>query len=162
MNRYGPILWTILSVIGLDQITKYLVLENIQRGDVIVIIPNFFNLILTYNLGAAFGMFSDLPEGLRHALLAISITIALGTVLYFFLRDYKDDKIAQIALAMIIGGAFGNIIDRFQHGMVVDFLDLYIGTNHWPAFNVADSAICIGVVILFFRRPQKTLNGDAA
>lgn len=155
MFKYG-IMWVTFFVVAiLDQYTKELALNNIAVGDVIVVIPNFFNLILTYNPGAAFGMLSDLPDTQRFIVLAITTTLALGAVLYFFLRDYKHDRFAQIALAMIVGGAVGNIIDRFRHGKVVDFLDFYIGNNHWPAFNIADSAICLGVLVLFFRKPHQ-------
>jgi signal peptidase II len=138
----------------LDQLSKAWIVQHFERGEVLPVIPNFFNLILTYNRGAAFGMFSNLPEGSRQLVLGVTSFAALGLVLYFLFRDYKGLLPAQVALSLVLGGAIGNLIDRVVLGEVVDFLDFYIGAYHWPAFNVADSSIFIGVFILLFLKPQ--------
>jgi signal peptidase II len=147
------LLLTLLGVAFLDQLTKFFAERYIQVGEVIEIIPGFFNLILTYNPGAAFGLMGGLPDHIRPFALALSTAVALVAVGYFFLKEYREDLAAKFCLVAILGGALGNIIDRFRYGRVVDFLDFYIGANHWPAFNLADSVICVGVIALIFRRP---------
>lgn len=142
----------ILTVI-LDQVTKWLILNSFSLGESMVIIPSFFDLTLAYNKGVAFGVLADLPEKTRNIILVVTVGVALTAVLYLLLREYRGSKLGGISLAMILGGAVGNIIDRVLHGHVIDFLDFYIGELHWPAFNVADSAICVGVAILLFCHP---------
>jgi len=137
-----------LTTTALDQLTKYLILRTFVPGEILPIIPNLFNLTLTFNLGAAFGLWSGLSDGLRQLVLASSNLLALGVVVFFMRQPGYHGRAAQAALAAILGGAVGNIIDRFTRGSVVDFLDFYIGSSHWPAFNVADSAICVGVFVL--------------
>ena len=133
-----------------DQLTKIAARANLQEGESVPVFSNF-NLTLVYNPGAAFGMFSNLPTSYRLAsLLTVSI-LALVVVFWFLRNDAKGDYIAELSLSAILGGAAGNIIDRFLYGAVVDFLDFYVGNYHWPAFNVADSAICIGVTLLLLR-----------
>jgi signal peptidase II len=163
-NRMGAALlraarWMIpvvLLVAVLDQLSKWAIQDALGVGERMPIIDGFFDLTLTYNRGAAFGFLGNIEDDtLRHLLLGLSTAGALGVVLYFLLHDYVDDVFAQIALALIIGGAAGNIIDRVTIGAVIDFLDVYIGQYHWPAFNIADSAICIGVFVLVFRRPSR-------
>ena len=144
----------VLAIV-LDQVSKWLVLANINQREIIPVIPNFFNLTLTFNRGAAFGMLSGLPDGTRQLVLAVTTLIALSSVLYFLMRDYHGNLRAQLCLAMIVGGAFGNIIDRLRIGAVVDFLDVYWGDYHWPAFNIADSSIFVGVVFLILMRPAR-------
>jgi signal peptidase II len=148
---------------ALDQLTKYLILMNFLPGEILPIIPEFFNLTLTFNLGAAFGLWSALSDGLRETVLALTNLVALGVVVYFMRQPSYSSRAAQTALAGILGGAIGNIIDRFVRGSVVDFLDFHIGTTHWPAFNVADSAICTGVVVLLllsFLGPEETASRE--
>ncbi len=142
-------------VVFLDQYTKYIVVETIRQGTVVPVIDGVFNLTLTYNKGAAFGMLSGVSDGLRQLLLGGVTALAVCVVLYFLFYDYYHDRFAQMALGFILGGAAGNVLDRIRIGEVVDFLDVYYRNYHWPAFNVADSAICIGVVFLLFRSPAK-------
>ncbi len=145
----------IIVVVAFDQYTKWLVVQKLNQQEYITVVPNFFNIVLTYNKGAAFGLFSGVHNDLiRHLLLGISTMLALGTVIYLLGREYLSDMIARSALGMILGGAIGNIIDRIVHGAVVDFLDVYYKDYHWPAFNVADSAIFVGVVILLLHSPR--------
>ena len=142
-------------VVILDQITKLLVVNRIQQGEVLQIIPNFLNLVLTYNKGIAFGLMSNLPDVWRQIAINGSTLLAVVVIVYFLCRHYKNDSIAHFAIAMILGGAIGNVIDRFFYGQVVDFIDAYYSTWHWPAFNIADSAVCMGVFILLFRPTQE-------
>ncbi len=155
ISRAGAVGMTLLFLlsIALDQVSKYLVLANIRPREIIPVIPNYFNLTLTFNRGAAFGMLSQLPDGTRQIVLAVTTLVALSAVLYFLMRDYHGELKAQLCLAMILGGAFGNIIDRLYIGAVVDFIDVYWGEYHWPAFNVADSSIFIGVALLILMKP---------
>ncbi|MCB0333470.1 MAG: signal peptidase II [Bdellovibrionales bacterium] len=151
---------SVFLVAFLDQWTKYLIVTSLTLGEQIEIIPGFFNLTLAYNPGAAFGMMADLPDGTRQLVLAGVTLLALCVVFYFLAKDYYHDVVAQSALGLILGGALGNIIDRVRIGVVVDFLDVYLKNYHWPSFNVADSAICIGVGILVFRKPASRARHD--
>ena len=154
------IFFVISIVVVLDQFTKQLVLKLIDPLNPITVIPNFFNITVTFNLGAAFGMFSDMPDLVRTIVLSTAALLALSAVIYFMLKDYKDDVLGLTALSMILGGAIGNIIDRAVYGKVVDFIDWYYGNYHWPAFNLADSAICVGVAALIFHRPKKQQSDE--
>jgi signal peptidase II len=151
----SPLLFVLLLalVVALDQATKLAALRAFEPGEVLPVVEGVFNLTLAFNRGVAFGLFADLADGVRHLLLGLSACAALGAVLYFFMRDYAGDLPGRCALVLVLGGAVGNIIDRVRLGMVVDFLDFYVGEYHWPAFNIADSAICVGVFVLLFRRP---------
>lgn len=156
-------LMVVLMILAADQATKFMILQHLTTGSTLPVIPGLFNLVLTFNRGVAFGFMSGYPETLRLVLLTVTALTAFGAIIYFFLYEYSHDYFAQLALAMIFGGALGNIIDRVRIGMVVDFLDFYIGQSHWPAFNIADSAICVGVAVLLFRRPKKdSINAGLA
>jgi signal peptidase II len=140
-----------LLVLLLDQATKLLACIFLAEGIPITIIPRVFNLTLVYNPGAAFGMFSQLPDFWRRLALVLVSLIALLVVFWFILKEAKGDKLARVALSGILAGAIGNIIDRFRFDAVVDFLDFYWTRYHWPAFNLADSAISVGVAVLVLR-----------
>lgn len=138
----------IALIVAVDQYTKHLVVSAWQLGDTTPIIPGFFSLTYLRNRGGAFGLFAGLPETWR---VAFFVIFALGTVaaLVWMLRSTpREDRIQRMALTWVIGGALGNLYDRIIHGEVVDFLDVYAGDWHWPAFNVADSFISCGVVLL--------------
>ncbi len=145
-----------VSTIIIDQISKRLVLSTFQLGELHPVIPGFFNLTLTFNRGAAFGLWGDLPPGWRECALGVSIALALGVVFFFLKQPAYQNTLGRVSLAGILGGALGNVLDRFTHSAVVDFLDVYLGTYHWPAFNVADSAITLGVLALILMPQKKT------
>jgi signal peptidase II len=149
-----------LLTIASDQISKDLIRAYFVEGEVRPVIPDFFNLTLTYNRGAAFGLWSNLPNVWREIVLAVTICLALLVIAFFLTRAYYQNALSQIALAGILGGAVGNIIDRLRFGGVVDFLDVYAGSYHWPAFNIADSAICVGVVLLIAFAPKEQSQPD--
>lgn len=141
-------LWLSLLVIVLDQASKLWFESNFMLYEVVKVLP-FFNLTLTYNHGAAFSMLSDQSGWQRWFLSAVSTGVTI--VLLLWLRNMKRREIhTALALSLIIGGAVGNLIDRLWSGRVIDFLDFYIGQYHWPAFNVADSAITLGVVVMIY------------
>lgn len=131
-------IFTLLS----DQLSKLFVVKNLYVGESINILP-FFNLVHVRNKGVTFGLLSGSLQPI--------VFIILSLIVVVFLIDYaRKNKNYRPFLSLIIGGAIGNIIDRIAYGSVVDFLDFHLGRHHWPAFNVADSAIVVGVFILFF------------
>ena len=136
--------WSLLcSVLLLDQLTKWIVVTvqpNVQ------VLP-FFSFVFVKNTGGGFGIL----QGNNILLLLVSIAIVAGVFWYY---KKTKDRISQIGLGLVAGGALGNIIDRIIHGYVVDFLDFFIGTWHWPAFNIADSAIVIGILVLLYASYQ--------
>ena len=146
-----PAALTALVVLVLDQVTKYLALERLPPGRPIVLIDGFFSLTLVMNPGLAFGMFAGTPVGWRWLVALLSIG-ALSVLAVVGLRMLPaGGRLTGLALGLIFGGAVGNLIDRGRFGAVVDFLDFYWRGYHWPAFNVADSAISIGVALLALR-----------
>ncbi|MBX7145171.1 MAG: signal peptidase II [Oligoflexia bacterium] len=147
-------LCVIAVVVAVDQVTKLWIVANFRLGELRPVISGLFDLTYTLNRGAAFGIFSGVSDGLRQIVLAITTAVALLAVLYFLSRDFRGRLHAQVALALILGGAIGNLIDRVRIGAVIDFLDFYVQNYHWPAFNVADSCICIGVFVLILLRPN--------
>jgi len=132
-------------VIVLDQLTKWAVLENFIYGERREI-TGFLNLVLVYNKGAAFSMFASADGWQTPLLIAFAIAAAL-IVSYLIVRN-RDKHVLCLGLALILGGALGNLIDRMRFGHVVDFLDFHAMGWHWPAFNVADSGITLGALLL--------------
>ena len=139
--------WFVLAaaVVVADQLTKALVLSRFNAGEGLVMAP-YFNLVLVYNKGAAFSFLSEAP-GWQTPLLVGFAVVAITVVAYLLVRS-PGRWILSAGLALILGGALGNVIDRVRFGQVVDFLDFHVGAWHWPAFNVADSAITVGAVLL--------------
>lgn len=135
----------ILLVVVADQVTKTLIVGSLHLYESREIIAGFFNLVYVTNKGAAFSMLADVNAPWRHYFfLGIGSAALIGlSVAYWKLREITS--LYSWALALIAGGAAGNLIDRVRFGAVIDFLDFYVGNYHWPAFNIADSAICVGV-----------------
>ena len=136
-----------LFVILLDQLSKGIILHYFSFGKVLEVFP-CFNLLLTYNKGVSFSFLTSDSPYMPWILSAFALIICAFIVIW--MRQEKD-KFTRIGFALVLGGAIGNVIDRMRLGAVVDFLDFYIGAYHWPAFNVADSAICIGVFLILIR-----------
>ncbi len=132
-----------LFLVILDQITKALVTFFFELYESISILP-FFNLTFVVNYGFAFGLFNK--PSLNQILVSIVILIIILYFLYLLMKT--QDKIFQLTLVIILAGAIGNFIDRIYRGFVVDFIDIYIGKFHWPAFNIADSCVTLGFVIM--------------
>ena len=141
--------WFVISalVIVLDQLTKYWVSQSLAPGESVPVTP-FFNLVLTYNTGAAFSFLSRASGWQRGLFILIAVLASL--LIIYFIRRYHREQRFSIGLSLILGGALGNLWDRIVLGHVVDFLDFYIQTHHWPAFNVADSAITCGAALLIW------------
>jgi signal peptidase II len=134
-------------VVLLDQVSKLLVRAQIPIYHSITVIPGFFNLTHVRNPGGAFGFMAAGSQGFRTLLFVGVSTVAMGLIVYFYHQTPRSHPYLSAALAMIFGGAVGNLIDRLRFGEVVDFLDVHLGAYHWPAFNVADSAITVGIAI---------------
>ena len=134
-----------LIILVIDLLTKRWVESSLFFGQQIPI-TSYFNLVLTYNAGAAFSFLSE-ESGWQRWFLS-SIAIGASIFIVYLLHKNKDQKLLCISLSLILGGALGNLWDRITLGHVVDFLDFYVGTYHWPAFNVADAAIVVGAALL--------------
>lgn len=139
MKRLLNVLPIIIFIILLDQLTKYLVIKNINPSDSIEIFP-FLHLVNIRNTGAAFGMFRNVSSNF---FIIVSIAAIIFVTYLIVTNTYN-----KVGLSFLLGGSIGNIIDRFQHGEVVDFIDFSIGDFHWPAFNVADSSLTIGIALI--------------
>ncbi len=134
----------------LDQISKFFVQTRLDLFSSIQLIPHFFRIVSVRNTGIVFGLFSGEEKGVHEALLIGFTLLAMGGILLYSARKGRERRPDIYPLAMILGGAAGNLSDRIREGRVVDFLDFYIGNAHWPAFNIADSAIVVGVGTLLF------------
>jgi signal peptidase II len=151
-----------LAVLLLDRITKWAISQTIPLEDAINIIPGFFRLTHLENTGAAFSLFADSPSPVRTTLLIAFSVAALAVISVLLWKDSSVFHSGTLALSLILGGAVGNLWDRVSDGKVTDFLDFYIGTHHWPPFNVADSAIVVGALLLFMRMLRKTPHSESA
>ena len=137
-------------ILLLDQVTKEIVMQGLSLREPLEIIPGFFTLTYIRNAGGAFGLLAGEATRTRAFFFLAVSGLALGVIVYLYTKLPPGKPWIAAALAMIFGGALGNMVDRLRFGEVVDFLDFHIGTVHWPAFNVADSAISVGAGILFF------------
>lgn len=133
-----------------DQVTKVIIKNKFVLHEQWVVIENFFNLTYVLNPGGAFGLFASGSPGLRKFIFLFLSSLVALFVVWFYHRCAKDYVFLSYGLALIFGGAVGNLIDRFRYGVVIDFLDFYLGDAHWPAFNIADSAITIGMGIMIY------------
>lgn len=137
-------------IVLLDQVTKAAILKKFFIHESRPVVEGFFNLVYVMNPGAAFGFLSNMSEAFRYVFF-ISITVlVIALIIYYIVKSQSENVLYVISLTLIFGGAVGNLIDRVRFGAVVDFLDVYIGTAHWPAFNVADSAITVGAVLMIW------------
>jgi len=132
-------------IVLLDQFTKWWILTSVMKPPQRIPITGFFDLVLVYNRGVSFGIFGGAPSWATAALIIFALLLSAALCIWMW---RADSVLLGTALGFVVGGAIGNVIDRFLHGAVVDFLDFYVAGYHWPAFNVADSAITIGVAFL--------------
>ncbi len=137
-----------LAVVVLDQATKAWVLATFELHETLPVIPGWFHLTYIRNPGAAFGLFSGHAEAFRRPFFLVVTAVALAAILAILWRAPRGRPWLLTALGLVFGGAVGNLIDRVRWGEVVDFLDVFWKTHHWPAFNVADSAITVGMGVL--------------
>lgn len=148
-RKYMILILLSFLVVAIDQVAKIYIHTSFELGDTVSVINNFFNITYVRNMGAAFGIFSDSQETFRHVFF-LSIPVVAVAVIIFFIYGLPEDELAQIiSLSLISGGAIGNYIDRIRYGYVIDFLDVHIKNIYsWPVFNIADSAIVVGVSVL--------------
>jgi signal peptidase II len=154
-----------LLIAVLDQITKHIVAVRIPLHTTIQVIPGFFDLTHVRNAGAAFGLFGGVDAPWRAGFLTLVAFAVFFGVLVYALKTPPALTGLQLALSLILGGAVGNLIDRLRFQSVTDFLRFYIGRHEWPSFNLADSAITVGVVLLawdIWRRPSEQPSGRPA
>lgn len=150
MTRYGFVALVGAIVLVLDQLTKIWVRATFQLYETVPVIEGFFHFTYVHNPGGAFGLLRDADESVRLPFFLGVSVLAVGALL-LFVRDLPTElRFLQFALGMVLGGALGNLIDRAYYGYVTDFLDVFWGSYHWPAFNIADSGISVGIVILLY------------
>ncbi|WP_029684582.1 signal peptidase II [Tatumella saanichensis] len=139
-------LWVTLLVMVIDFASKQWIMANMQLHETRALMP-FLNLFYAHNYGAAFSFLADKGGWQRWFFAGIAIAIAIALVVLMY-RNRASQRLTNIAYAMIIGGALGNLLDRFWHGFVVDFIDFYVGDWHFATFNIADCGICIGAALV--------------
>ena len=159
LGRIWPWLLWALVIIGVDQITKQMILSHYQYGDWTPI-TGFFNIVRAHNTGAAFSFLADAGGWQRWGFTAFGLVAALFII--WQLRQHAQQRLFAFSLASILGGALGNVIDRLLHGYVVDFLDFHWSGTHFPAFNLADSAISVGAVMLALDMFKSKKSGEPA
>ena len=155
-----PYLILSLAIIVADAWTKWLVSSRIDLHESIPLIPDFLQLVHVRNTGAAFGIGANADSRIVPLLLNLGAIGVFFVVVAYAFRAAVTDRVLQTGLHLILGGAIGNLIDRFRLGYVVDFVDVFVKSHHWPAFNVADSAICIGIALLFLDMRKKPDSDD--
>ena len=142
------LLGTVLLVIVLDRLSKWLVQRQLPLYGEADVIPGFLRLTHLENPGAAFSLFADTPGPWASRFLLLFSIAALAVISVFFWRNSQELNWTSFSLALFLGGTMGNLFDRLLQGRVTDFIDFYVGLHHWPPFNVADSAIVVGALIL--------------
>ena len=158
-----PLAW-LLGVVLLDQATKALVMDRFAMFELLPVIPGLFDLTYLTNTGAAFGMLAGAKSVWRQVFFVGVAVAAIGVMVFSYRQFRNQGRIFVHAIGLIAGGAVGNLIDRLRFGAVVDFLYFHLGTHYWPAFNVADSAITIGVGLFILGTilypPQESEKGQ--
>lgn len=169
MNTNRPCIWNSKklvflisgSLVVLDQAIKFYIQSFFSLWEKKILIPDFLNLVLVYNRGAAFGFLNNSPYNWPHYFLMGATLIAIGVIIYLLLAKKYQDCLMLIGLSLILGGALGNLLDRIRLGSVVDYIDLYLGRFHWPAFNLADLGITTGAfIVLISIYRQKNYASD--
>jgi signal peptidase II len=156
MRKYHIIIAAV--VVLLDRVSKWAIAQRITLYDSVDVFPGFFRLTHVQNQGAAFGLFSESPSEWKVTMLILFSVAALAVVSTLLWKNGNAMNATAIALSLVFGGALGNLWDRVANGRVIDFFDFYLGSHHWPAFNVADSAIVVGALLLLseiFMAPQE-------
>jgi signal peptidase II len=149
-GAWRPLLLTAIPIVVADQITKYLVRRALELHDSRTIIPGLLDLTHVRNTGAAFGILNSAEFSFKPALMMVIAVGALIAIGMYAVRLGAHERIARAGLALILGGAIGNLIDRALHGYVLDFVDVYYGNAHFWAFNVADASITVGAILVLF------------
>ena len=156
-NKYIRLALVAGLVVSTDQITKALILKYLALHKSIPVIAGIFDITHILNPGGAFGLMANMSVVVRTVVFLFISSLAVGLILYFYIKTPSGYAFLAVGFALIFGGAIGNLVDRVRFGMVVDFLDFYIGEYHWPAFNIADSAITVGLFIFLYHLLFKKL-----
>ena len=166
-RNYWVLLIFCFGILLLDQWTKYVIVQKLALYQRVEVIQGFFNLIHVRNTGGAFGIFGGEKGGLGSVLFVVVSLIAIGALVFLFIKIKENEKTLALSFSLILSGAMGNLIDRLRYGEVIDFLECYLPFlpwhifNPWPAFNIADSFICIGIGLLaleLLKRDKKKLK----
>ena len=147
-RKYWVLLIFCFGILVLDQWTKSLIIKKLLLYQKVEVIQGFFNILHVRNTGGAFGIFGGDKGGVGSILFVVVSLVAIGVIAFLFVRIKEDEKTLALSFSLILSGAIGNLIDRLRYGEVIDFLDFYLSSTHWPTFNVADSAICIGIGLM--------------
>jgi signal peptidase II len=147
-RKYWVLLICVVFILALDQYTKHKVQQKIHLYQTIKVIDGFFNLTHLRNPGGAFGILAGQKDGIRSFFFIGAALTAVGVILYLFHKVKGHERTLSLSLSLILSGALGNLIDRIRYGEVVDFLDFHLFSYHWPTFNIADSAITIGIGLM--------------
>jgi signal peptidase II len=164
-RKYWVLLIFCVGILLLDQWTKSMVVQKLPLYQRVEVIQGFFNLTHVRNTGGAFGIFGGQKTGTGSLVFVIVSLIAIGAIIFLFIKIKENERTLALSFSLVLSGALGNLIDRLRYGEVIDFLDFHISDYHWPAFNVADSAICIGIGLLaleLLRRDPKANNKSQA
>ena len=163
MSRKLTILLPVLALgLVLDQVSKILILLKLPLGGQVPLIPGFLNLVHVHNKGAAFGLLSGWSAEFAWLFFVMTTALVLVVLGYLLWRLPDDQWPAALGYSLILTGALGNLIDRIRLGEVVDFIDVYYGHYHWPAFNVADSLVCVGAAVLVWVIIREEKTADAS
>jgi signal peptidase II len=157
-KKYWVLLMICSWILFVDQWTKYVVQQRLSLYQRVEVIQGFFNLTHVRNPGGAFGIFGGERGGIGTLLFVIFSLVAIGIILFLFTKVRLDEKNLPFSLSLVLSGAIGNLIDRLRYGEVVDFLDFHLSSFHWPAFNIADSAICFGIGLIAFELLSRDLK----
>lgn len=149
-RKYWVLLIVCLLILILDQFTKYEVEQKLPLHHRVEVISHFFNLTHVRNAGGAFGIFGGRRGGWGTLFFVGISVLAIGSLFYFIWKVKEDEKNLNLSFSLVLAGAIGNLIDRLRYGEVIDFLEFYLSSFYWPAFNIADSAICIGIGLMAF------------
>jgi signal peptidase II len=164
-RKYWVLLIFCFGILVLDQWTKSLIIQKLLLYQKVEVIQGFFNIVHVRNTGGAFGIFGGDKGGLGSILFVVVSLIAIGVIIFLFIKIKENEKTLALSFSLILSGAIGNLIDRLRYGEVIDFLDFYLSSTHWPTFNVADSAICIGIGLMaleLLKRDHKEGNKSRA
>ena len=153
LSKHKLAFTTSFFVFIIDQITKKIVRNNLLLGEKIEVVPGFFNIVYVQNKGIVFGLLNR--EGYHFYVFVFLSVVAIVFLLYLLKGPFGEKRIGRLGIGLILGGAVGNLFDKLTLGSVVDFLDFYVSSFHWPAFNIADSAITCGVFLLILTNLKK-------
>ncbi len=164
-TRYLLVTLLTAFVVAADQLSKYWVVRTLAPDGRIAVVDSFFDLVYVLNRGAAFGLLNRADITWQKTFFIVTALLALGIIIHIVRSSGENERLLQVGLGLISGGASGNLIDRIRLGEVIDFLDVYVGAWHWPAFNVADSAISVGAILVllsYYRRGRSATANSGA